>query len=414
MVAERRTEAAATPIGCEPGGARSVLPYSADASCSRGDGAGAENGAGAEFGDEVRERGAFSASGACAAEEEEGSEDAKLRSTATEGSQGDTRSDQSDRRYQYRSRDQYQQQEQQQQNQSQYQYYYPRQHYPRPITFFTRVRFRNRAHRVAFVKSLVWEMIAWITVFYFVYAWCRNYERYFSGEAVRRVENHFGNGNGNQNERGNENGDGNEEAQLRLAGSREGIARRRRGRSKGNKRAGNRRGAFRAIKAVLRRCCLAIAAASRGFWARMREVCRVYGNGNNHRMDTEIYYTPRTTVQRFFPVPMPIEAEALLPIRGLGIEAERIPGLGLEIEIEEGYFQAEDGREGSEEVLFPQFGVATTLRRRKAPSMTDHDDDEEVAAPVSGLESAAPLPGRLQGLYAGWMMEAIIEEPVLL
>ncbi|KAL8793325.1 MAG: hypothetical protein Q9195_004102 [Heterodermia aff. obscurata] len=317
-----------------------------------------------------------------------------LGSTTTEGPRDDgDGSTEGERRYQYRS--QYQDHhEYQQQQQSRYRYEPPRQHYPRPITFYTQVRFRDRAHRVAFFRTVVWEFISWVTVGYFVYAWLRNYERYFSGDLLE---------NGNERVDGEGGGDGNEEVQLRLGDSREGALRRRRARSKGNKRGERRRRGFRALKAVLRRCFRAILAVWQGFWARIRQVCRVYGNGNEHRMG----YAGQPTVQRVFlvPVPISIRSETLLPNETEGME---------EVMLENGeeYVHEEDGRENEDGIPFPQPSAATTLRRRRAFLIPDSNDGES-AAPVLGLGIAEPGPGRVRDGYAGSMMEAIIEEAFL-
>ena len=160
---------------------------------------------------------------------------------------------------------------------------------------------------------------------YFLYAWCRNYERYFSGEVVRKGG--FGdldvNTNTNPNKNENQNGTGNgketvdgiedEETQLRLAGK--GDVRRGRARSEGKKKGERRRGGFRALKAVLRRCCLALAAAWRGFWARMWVVTGVCAR--------------QPMVQRDFPILMTVETENLPPSRESGTETEEISGFGL-------------------------------------------------------------------------------------
>ncbi|CAF9916646.1 MAG: hypothetical protein HETSPECPRED_002971 [Heterodermia speciosa] len=320
------------------------------------------------------------------------SEKTDSRNSTTEGSQAEdpdipaasTERTQGERRYQYHTQDQwrYQYEYRQEQSQEQGRYEGLKQHYPRPITFSTQVRFRDRAHRLAFCRSLVWEFISWITVGYFVWAWCRNYERYFSGELnpkpdanLDRNENENGNGDENGNEKGDRDKENEKQARLR---SKRGLGS---GRAKSKKGGTRRRGGFRTLKAVLRHCCFVLVAAWRGVWARIREVCRGYGNG----------YTPQSTpVRGLFSVPMSMS---------VGTETERVWELvGLEIEGEG--VGVEDGS---------QFGGTDMLRRRRGGLMPVIYEEEEEEEDVAEVGIAAPGPGRgeVGNRYAGSMMEAI-------
>ena len=106
---------------------------------------------------------------------------------------------------------------------------------------------------------------------------------------------------------------------------------------------------------------------------------------------------------------MPVGTETLLPNRGLGTEAEGIHEFEMGMEEEDG--QGEDGRGGKGDNSILQPGVSTILRRgRVFLTPGSNNEDDEAVASASGLEVTAPVSERVRGVYAGLMMETIIEE----